>query len=85
MTWFFDFNPFSERPKKNIDTSKSREKIKMIRLLISRGAKWIPIDRGDINYARKALLKMSHDYILEFIWIMSQYKACAREDTEQLM
>ena len=57
----------------------------MIRLLVNRGAKWIPRDRSEINDARRALLKMRADYTVEFIWIMSQYKACAREDAEQLM
>ena len=85
MTWSFDFDLFSERPKKHIDTSKSREKIKMIHLLVHSGAKWVLIDRNEINDARRALLKMKADYTVEFIWIMSQYKACSREDAEQLM
>jgi hypothetical protein len=85
MTWSIDFDLFSERPKKHIDTSKSREKIKMIHLLVHSGAKWIPRDRNEINDARRALLKMKADYAVEFIWIMSQYKACSREDAEQLM
>lgn len=85
MTWSFDFDLFSERPKRHIDTSKSREKIKMIHLLVHGGAKWIPRDRNEINAARRALLKMKADYTVEFIWIMSQYKACSRQDAEQLI
>ena len=61
MTWSFGFNPFSERPRRHIDTPKSREKIKMIHLLVNRGAKWMPRDRNEINDARRALLKMKAD------------------------
>jgi len=57
----------------------------MIHLLAKHGAKWIPKDRNEINDARRALLKMRADYTVEFIWIMSQYKACCREDIQQLM
>jgi hypothetical protein len=80
MTWTFDLDFYSKLVRKDLNTNKKCERIKMIRLLICRGAKWIPKDRGDINYARKALLKMSSDYTVEFIWIMSQYKACSREE-----
>jgi len=33
----------------------------------------------------RSLLKMSSDYTLEYIWLMSQYKACRRENIEQLI
>jgi len=85
MTWSFDFDPFSDNPRKNIDTSRSREKIKMVYLLAAHGAKWIPEDRGEISETRRSLLKMSPDYTVEFLWIMSQFKACSLEDAKQLM
>jgi hypothetical protein len=30
-------------------------------------------------------MKMSPDYTLEFLWIMSKYDACKREDLEELL
>ena len=69
MTWTFDLDLYSRGSRKDIDTSKSREKIKMIHLLVYRGAKWIPRDRNDINDSRRALLKMRADYTVEFFWI----------------
>jgi hypothetical protein len=67
MIWSFDFDLFSERPRKNVNTSKSRGKIKMTRLLVNRGAKWIPRARGYINNAHMALLKMRADNTGELI------------------
>jgi hypothetical protein len=58
MTWTFDLDFYSREPRGDINTSKSREKTKMIHLLVNRGAKWIPKDRNEINDARRALLKM---------------------------
>jgi len=52
----------------------------MIHLPVKRGAKWIPRDRNEINDARRTLLKMRADYTAEFIWILSQHKACSREE-----
>jgi len=82
---FYDFYSSGRRPRKDIDTSKSREKIKMIHLLVRHGAKWKPRDESDVSNARKSLLKMSPDYTMEFIWIMSQYKACNRENIKELI
>lgn len=82
---FYDFYSSGRRKWKDIDTSKSRDKIKMIHLLVRNGAKWKPKDVSDTNDTRKSLLKMSSDYAMEFIWIMSQYKACTRKDIEQLI
>jgi len=84
MSWYFDPYSFT-REKKNIDTSNSREKIKMIHMLARSGARWEPKDRGYINDARRSLLKMQPDYVMEFIWIMSEYKACNREIVETLV
>jgi len=84
MSWYFDPFTFS-RQDNDIDTSKSREKIKMIHMLVRRGARWEPRDKYDINSARRSLLKMRSDYVMEFIWIMSEYKACTLETIETLM
>jgi hypothetical protein len=83
-SWSYD-DLFSRRPERNIDNSRSREKIKMIHLLARHGAKWLPSDRTEINEARRSLLKMSPDYTVEFIWIMSKYNATTREKIEDLI
>ena len=57
----------------------------MIHLLARYGAKWQPSDRREINEARLSLLKMKADYTVEFLWIMSTYKACTREVMDELM
>lgn len=90
MSWHCDFalwDPWTKtrRSNRNLDNEKSREKIKMIHLLAKHGAKWLPKDRLEIGDARRSLLKMSPDYTIEFIWIMSKYNACKREDVEELI
>ncbi len=45
----------------------------------------MPADRYKINDVRRSLLKMTDDYTAEFIWIMSKYNACSRENIEQLI
>jgi hypothetical protein len=84
MDWDYDFD-LDFRKKRNIDTSRSREKIKMIHMLAKHGAKWMPDDRVAVNDARRSLLKMAPDYTVEFIWIMSKYQACTRETIEDLI
>ena len=84
MSNTFDFYRFS-RQDKDIDTYRSREKMKMLHMLARVGALWLPDSRGDINNARRSLLKMRSDYVMEFIWIMSEYRACTRETIEALM
>jgi hypothetical protein len=45
----------------------------------------IPRDRYEVNGARRPLLKMKPDYTVEFIWIMSKYKASNRKNIEHLI
>ena len=85
MGWEFSFDPFVERIRKNIDNSRSREKIKMIHMVTERGARWIPMDKAEIAEVRRSLLCMEPDYTVEFIWIMSKFKACSREDIKELI
>jgi ankyrin repeat protein len=90
MSWYFDFNRWdiwkTDRGKKrDMDNEKSREKIKMIHMLAKHGAKWVPKDSSQIGEARRSLLKMKPDYTVEFVWIMSRYNACNREDIEELI
>lgn len=82
---YFGYPYLFSRDDKNIDSSESREKIKMLHMLARKGARWNPADRYDLTSARRSLLKMKPDYTMEFIWIMSEYKACARETIEELM
>lgn len=84
MSW--DFNPFSyARHEKDIDSYKSRDVIKMMHMLVRSGARWEPEDAREINSARRSLLKMKADYVMEFIWMMSEYNACIRNDVETLV
>ena len=90
MSWYFDFNRWdiwkADRTKKrDMDNEESREKIKMIHMLAKHGAKWIPKDRSQIGETRRSLLKMKPDYTVEFVWIMSKYKACRWQDIEELI
>jgi len=86
MSFDWDFSPFSggKKKEKDMDTSHSREEIKMVHMLIRQGARWEP-HRHDINHARRSLLKMIPDYTVEFVWIMSKYSACSRESIEELL
>lgn len=74
-----------DQRRKDIDSSKARETMKKVYLLASLGAQWNPSERYEINDARRALLKMTADYTTEFAWIMSQFKACSRENIERLL
>jgi len=86
LDWSFDYDWFTrERKTKDIDTSRSRETLKMIHILAKHGAKWMPTERYQINDARRSLLKMSVDYTVEFVWIMAKYACCSRDTVEQLL
>ena len=80
-----DFDIYREIRKKNIDSSETREKIKMVHMLAEKGVKWIPRDSSEIAEARRSFLKLKSDYTVEFIWIMSKYNACNRENIEELI
>ena len=84
MSRDFSSWPYS-RNETDIDSSRSREKIKMIHMLVRHGARWEPEGRSDINDLRRSLLKMKSDYVMEFIWIMSEYQACSRQAIDDLM
>ena len=83
MSWSVDF--FYRNKKRDLDSTRSREKIKMIHMLVKAGAKWMPEDRYVINDARREFLKMTPDYTLEFIWIITKYNASTRKNLEQLV
>ena len=84
MSW--DFNPWTfKNERNNINTSNAREIIKMIHLLVRHGARWEPTEKGEINQARRSLLKMIPEYTMEFVWIMSEYRASTRETMAELI
>jgi hypothetical protein len=88
LVWMMarDFSSWNySRNEINIDSYRSREKIKMLHLLVRHGARWEPEDKSEINTIRKSLMKMKSDYIMEFIWIMSEYKACPLKAIEDLI
>jgi hypothetical protein len=84
MSWNLDFWTRSKR-ENDIDSYESREIIKMIHMLVRHGARWEPIEKGEVSLARRSLMKMKSDYIMEFIWIMSEYKACPRNAIDDLI
>ncbi len=88
MSWNLEFDFLNrwdrKRVDKNIDSSSSRERLKMLHLIIRNGAKWAPSD-DDIKSARRSLLKLTPDYTVEFIWILSGYRAARGQDIEELI
>ena len=74
-----------ERRANGIDCSKSRDHLKAIHLLAKYGGKWRPVDSRQLNAARRSLLRMTPDYTIEFVWIMSKFQASSRSDIEALV
>jgi hypothetical protein len=64
---------------------KSRDYLKAIHLLAKHDGKWRPVDRHQVNSARRFLLKMTPDYTIEFVWIMATYQASLRADIKVLV
>jgi hypothetical protein len=81
----FQFSLYSPLQQKNIDTPRSREKLKMVHLIAKHGAKWIPKDDYEMNSFRREFLKMAPDYTAEFVWIMTKYRACEPELLSELV
>ncbi len=81
-----DFDSYLEdrRSKRDIDTYTSRDRMKMIHLLVRAGAKWRP-DAQDMRDARRSFLKMDPKYTAEFVWIMIGYHATNRENLMELI
>ena len=72
------WSKMSERRSRSLDSKEARGKIKAIHLLAKHGARWMPAGRDEVNSIRRSLMKMTADYTVEFIWIMSKYQACTR-------
>lgn len=73
------------RERKNLDTEESREKMKMLHILVRHGARWTPNDQRDLNSIRRSLLALIPDYTVELIWLMAKYSACERSVVEHLL
>lgn len=84
MSWDLD-RFWTDGIRKDQDSYRSRDIMKMLHMLVRRGARWEPKDNGEINRCRRSLLRMKDDYTVEFVWIMSDYGACRRSDLEILM
>jgi hypothetical protein len=80
MSWAGRFHPWRRAwDRDKIDTPEARDKIKAIHLLAKHGGRWVPKDKGDINTARRSLLKLTADYTVEFVWIMAKDKSSKPE------
>jgi ankyrin repeat protein len=77
----FDASPSG----RSFDCEESRDTMKAIHLLARYGARWVPADKRELARARKALLQMTADYTMEFVWIMAKYRACQRDAVTQLL
>jgi hypothetical protein len=70
---------------KNVDTAETREKMKLLYLLVRHGARWIPEDPKDMNGIRRSMLRLDRDYTVELVWLMAKYGACDRAVIEHLL
>jgi hypothetical protein len=59
--------------------------INAIRLLVERGARWVPSDRGEVDRVRKSLLKLTPTYSAELTLIFSRHRACEKSQLEGLL
>ena len=89
MSWGFSFERTSvwSSPDSHpgIDSSYARERMKMLHMIVSKRAKWLPEDKAAIGDARRCFLKMAPPYALEFAWLMQHYKAARRRDVQELL
>jgi hypothetical protein len=67
------------------DSEATRDAMKANHMLARHCARWAPQDRRDIASSRKALLCMTPDYTIEFVWIMSKYKSCDLAHARELV
>ncbi len=88
MSWTVSYNDYlwgRDREKRKLDTDESRDRLKAIHLLAKHGAKWVPDGKYEMNSSRRALLRLVPDYTVEFVWIMSKFRACAFETIQELL
>jgi hypothetical protein len=89
MTWDYPSLPGSpwipNQSTGGVDSSRARERMKMLHMLVAHGAQWLPEDKNTIGQARRNLLKMAKSYLLEFAWLTRTYRAARRADVEELV
>jgi hypothetical protein len=61
--------------RRKFDSADSRDTMKAIHVLVRHGARWVPKDKDAIAQTRRSLLQMTANYTIEFIWILSKYRA----------
>jgi hypothetical protein len=79
------FEPTWPRARSGITSYEAMEKMKMIHMLVVNGARWAPVDQQQMMSARRSLLMMATEYVVEFVWLMQRYQACTRKDIETLL
>ena len=80
----FDFR-YRGSSDKGLDSSRSRDCMKIIHLLARAGGKWIPEDDYQLKSARRSLLKMIPEFTVELVWILVKYQSASREDVQNLV
>jgi hypothetical protein len=85
MSWNFRGGLTSRLTPEGLDTSEAHEGIELIEFLAQKGAKWAPKDKGEINSARRSLLKLVPRYALGFFSIMATHKACSKGVIQTLL
>lgn len=76
---------WSPRNRKSEDSPGARERMKMVYLLVTHGARWIPGNKSDMNRLRRCMLGLTPDYTLELVWLMAKHGACQRSVIEELL
>lgn len=77
---YWDF----ERKESGTDSHWSRNILKIIHLFLRSGAKWKP-SKDEIGQARRGFLKVTPDYLVEFVWLLAKYDAGGQADIEELI
>jgi hypothetical protein len=85
MVWKFERDNGTTGLRWFINDSRSRADMLLLHLLVKSGAKWIPERDHQVADARKTLRKLPVDYAVEFVWIMSKYRACSRKTVDHLL
>ncbi len=84
--WDFDGYNLNFGPDRTkLDTDRARDRMKAIHVLAKHGAKWVPKEAEEVKRARRSLLKLTADYTVEFVWLMSKFTACSKEAVQSLL
>jgi hypothetical protein len=78
------YSPFGETRSSGIDSSRARNRMKALHMMLAHGAAWLPEKGHDIGRVRRSLLKMAPGYLVEFAWLLRAYGAARRRDVLEL-